>query len=400
MSVDARRIGNIAGGAQNFARRRQCFRVVDGESFHKHQLQMRSLGAARVGRYANSRAQNACGFWSLVPVSSAVALHLLGHWLAETTKYVPGTDTVWGNARTFFSLWAREQKCWVLWGQDNNKCHVNIFTTSLKHRVTKCFRDWTIFILAMHLTEDVVRTLVRNGGVAHLGHIPTSKNPNIISSDSQLSRLNAGLPESLNENTQAPAGLLNTPSRYTFRTRLLVKFRRVDGLKQGRIEPQDNGEEPRGCRKDSRRQPQTDEPTQVEDWAKNQPWTSPSMSPNAQSCRKCLEFQRKIGWTESPKWPGEVETSELYWSYHGGVDIVIQMFWVEESRWMDVREARGDVEIFAVLNCVAVFIGNEWESSEQRGTSSWNTITSNKTFGEDDRGRTGGGRRSVHEPSQ
>ncbi|KAJ7928699.1 hypothetical protein B0H13DRAFT_1860271 [Mycena leptocephala] len=40
----------------------------------------------------------------------------------------------------------------------------------------------------------------------------------IISRDSQLSR---GLPESLNENTQAPAGLLNTPSRYTSRTRLL-----------------------------------------------------------------------------------------------------------------------------------------------------------------------------------
>jgi hypothetical protein len=80
------------------------------------------------------------------------------------------------------------------------------------------------------------------------------------------------------------------------------------------------------------------------------------------------------------------------------IDGHMSRFWVDESRWMGVREARGDVEIFAVLNCVAVFIGNEWESSEQRGTSYWNTITSNKTFGEDDRGRTGGGRRSVHEP--
>lgn len=37
----------------------------------------------------------------------------------------------------------------------------------------------------------------------------------------------------------------------------------------------------------------------------------------------------------------------------------IWRFCVGESRWIGVREARGGVEIFAVVNCVGVFIGDE-----------------------------------------
>ena len=47
----------------------------------------------------------------------------------------------------------------------SQECHSNIDATSLKYRVEKCLRDLTFFIVRMLKTQNIVTTLIPNGGV-------------------------------------------------------------------------------------------------------------------------------------------------------------------------------------------------------------------------------------------
>lgn len=59
----------------------------------------------------------------------------------------------------------------------SQECHSNIDATSLRYRVGKCLRDLTIFILRMLKTQNILTTLIPNGGVGVAFSVPVSAVP-------------------------------------------------------------------------------------------------------------------------------------------------------------------------------------------------------------------------------